>query len=353
MTTMHTLNTLSEFLLQAKTQFRVYEMGRTINKISTDNFMQFETAHKPYPAPLQRHAQFAITFWNKNENNQHYLWFLKFPLDEQGLLIQGTRNTFLNMVVESLGLMLEKTPSKEDQERLATNPYVFKPSTDKIAMLNAIINRDFIRPESKYYPTAQQYFAGKRDVNDWQEVGIQGICDAAARLSRDDNAKNIANILPQLPNEPLYSLCLALEHEAIPTKVSESLAQLITQETTKEKPDDVRLSMLLRAFSSAPAKGLRTALYPAIFQHNDISQTIVALAGRCYQDLNDQDVLLAFFEAAVRQHQGNELFIYLFSDLVAIPSLRDNVLAMLRNPHRSNTLGSAIGLLFQQNKPQQ
>ncbi|MBL1418775.1 MAG: DUF3549 family protein, partial [Moritella sp.] len=62
MATMHTLNTLSEFLLQAKTQFRVYDMGRKISKISTDDFMQFESAQRPYPAPLQRHAQFAITF---------------------------------------------------------------------------------------------------------------------------------------------------------------------------------------------------------------------------------------------------------------------------------------------------
>ena len=316
MANMHTLNTLSEFLLQAKTQFRVYDMGRKISKISTDDFMQFESAQQPYPAPLQRHAQFAITFWNKNENNQHYIWFLKFPLDEQGLLIQGTRNTFLNMVVESLGLMLEKTPSEEEQERLATNPYVFKPSTDKVAMLNAVINRDFI----------------------------------AARLNRDNNAANLAAALPQLPTEPLYSLCLALEHEALPTVLSEAIAKLVSQEAALETPDDVRLSMLIRALSSAPAQGLRTDLYPAVFKHQNISQTIVALAGRCWHDFNDETQLLAFFEAAVQQQQGEELFIYLFSDLVAIPSLRNKVLAMLRNPNRTNTLGSAIGLLFRQNR---
>ena len=350
MATMHTLNTLSEFLLQAKTQFRVYDMGRKISKISTDDFMQFESAQLPYPAPLQRHAQFAITFWNKNENNQHYLWFLKFPLDEQGLLIQGTRNVFLNMVVESLGLMLEKTPSEEQQEQLATNPYVFKPSTDKVAMLNAVINRDFIRPESKYYPTAHNYFANKLGFEQWQEVGVQGICDIAARLDRDNNAQHVAAALPKLPTEPLYSLCLALEHEALPTAISEAIATLISQEAALATPNDVRLSMLIRALSSAPAQGLRTDLYPALFKHNDISQTIVALAGRCWHDLDDETRLLAFFEAAVQQQQGQELFIYLFSDLVAIPSLRNKVLAMLRNPNRTNTLGSAIGLLFRQQR---
>ncbi|QUM83499.1 MULTISPECIES: DUF3549 family protein [unclassified Moritella] len=350
MANMHTLNTLSEFLLQAKTQFRVYDMGRKISKISTDDFMQFESAQQAYPAPLQRHAQFAITFWNKNENNQHYIWFLKFPLDEQGLLIQGTRNSFLNMVVDSLGLMLEKKPSEEEQEHLATNPYVFKPSTDKVAMLNAVINRDFIRPESKYYPAAHNYFANKLGFDQWQDVGVQGICDIATRLNRDNNAEHLAAALPKLPTEPLYSLCLALEHEALPTVLSEALAKLINQEVAQEKPDDVRLSMLIRALSSAPAQGLRTALYPALFKHNDISQTIVALAGRCWHDFNDDAQLLAFFEAAVKQQQGEELFIYLFSDLVAIPSLRNKVLAMLRNPERSNTLGSAIGLLFRQKR---
>jgi len=217
-------------------------------------------------------------------------------------------------------------------------------------MLNAVINRDFIRPESKFYPVAHNYFANKLGFDQWQEVGVQGICDIAARLNRDDNATHLAAALPKLPTEPLYSLCLALEHEALPTILSEALAKLINQETALAKPDDVRLSMLLRALSSAPAQGLRTDLYPALFKHTDISQTIVAIAGRCWHDLDDEARLLAFFEAAVQQQQGEELFIYLFSDLVAIPALRNKVLAMLRNPNRTNTLGSAIGLLFRQKR---
>lgn len=351
---MNSLNTLSEFLLQAKTQFRVYEMGRKIKKIPTDEFLKFETNQLPYPAPIQRQAQFALTFWNKNENNQHYLWFLQFPLDEQGLLLQGSRNAFLNMVVESLGLMMEKTPSKEEQERLASNPYVFKPSTEKVAMLHAIINRDFIRPASQYYPNAQAYFSGQSGWENWQEVGVQGICDVAARLDRDNNSEHLQKALPQLPDEPLYSLCQALEHEAIPTQIAEQLADLIARESAKPTTDDVRLSMLLRALSSAPAQGLRTALYDKLLTHRPNqeaqTQTLIALAGRCWHDLTDETLLLRFFEAAVRQEQGQELFIYLFSDLVAIPALRQYVLAMLRTPERSNALGSAIGLLFSHNK---
>ena len=350
MATMHNLNTLSEFFLQAKTQFRVYEMGRKIRTLSAADFDRFENAQQPYPAPVQRHAQFAVTFWSPNENNQHYLWFLQFPLDEQGLLLQGSRNAFLNMVVESLGLMLEKTPDEEQQQRLASNPYVFKPSTDKIAILNATINRDFIRPESKYYATAKQYFSAELGFANWQEVGVQGISDIAVRLDRNHNSEHLISAVAHLPNEPLYPLCQALEHQLLPTALTQAVCALINTELDLPQPDDVRLSMLLRAIASAPDQALRTALYPRLLASHDISQTLVALAGRCWQDLQDDNVLLGFFEAVVQQQQGNELFLYLFADLVAIPALRLQVLAMLRNPDRSNTLGMAIGQLFKQHK---
>jgi len=69
------INTLSEFLSKSQSQYRVFDMGRRVQKLSSDTFADFEDAKVPYPYPLQQHAWIAILFWNKQQSNQHYIWF--------------------------------------------------------------------------------------------------------------------------------------------------------------------------------------------------------------------------------------------------------------------------------------
>ena len=80
------ITTLSEFLHQSGAKYRVFDMGRRVTKLTADEFVNFEWAKKPYPLPFQRSALFGVIFWHPEAAEKHYVWFLTFPLDEQGLL---------------------------------------------------------------------------------------------------------------------------------------------------------------------------------------------------------------------------------------------------------------------------
>lgn len=340
------INTLTDFLQQAQCQFRVYDLGRKVTKISNSAFQKIAQNQQPYPFPIQQHAYIALTFWQVNKQLQdHFIWFLKLPVDEQGLLTITAQTSFIKMVVEAMGDNLTADISKDLQERMASNPFIFKPSTEKLAIFNAIMNTNFVRPASTFYPAAVQYFSGQGHWNEWQELGIQGIADVCARLNYDDNQNMLINALPHLPQQPLQSLALCLEHQHdINSDLATAIAKQAQAELQAGHQDNAIL--LLRALSTAPAVGISKALLEqqlnSDLQHNE--HWYVCVAGRCWSFLEDETLLNRFFEALANHHP--ELFPQLFVDLVAIPLLREKVLKQLRLSARSPALSQAIGALF-------
>ena len=244
-----------------------------------------------------------------------------------------------------MGENLTADISDKLQERLASNPFVFKPAAEKLAIFNAIMNTNFVRPASTFYPPAQRYFSGQTQWNEWQELGIQGIADLCARLNYDDNQQTLINALPHLPQQPLQSLALCLEHQH---DINTALATAIAKQAEIELKANHQESaiLLLRAISSAPAVGITKALLEQQLNsdliHNE--HWYVCIAGRCWSALEDETLLNRFFEALANHH--NTLFPQLFVDLVAIPALREKVLKQLRLTARSPALSQAIGLLF-------
>jgi hypothetical protein len=105
---MSQINTISEFLLQAGTDYRAFDMARGIRPLESPLFLDIESAIVPAPYPRQQHAWFGILFFNKQMSIEHYIWFVKLPLDEQGLVIGAARQQFLQIVVEAMGQSLGK-----------------------------------------------------------------------------------------------------------------------------------------------------------------------------------------------------------------------------------------------------
>ena len=48
---MSTINTLTEFLTQADTQFQLFDMGRQVRPLASDVFERIEQQQEPYPWP--------------------------------------------------------------------------------------------------------------------------------------------------------------------------------------------------------------------------------------------------------------------------------------------------------------
>ncbi|TEW54425.1 DUF3549 family protein [Psychromonas sp. RZ22] len=339
------MNTLTDFLEQAQCQYRVYDLGRIVQKINNTDFQKIAKNEQAYPFPIQQHAYIALTFWQVATQKEHFVWFLKLPLDEQGLMKIPAQTSFIKMVVEAMGEDLTSDISDKLQERLASNPFVFKPSAEKLAIFNANINSTFIRPASTFYPAIQAYFSGENDWENWQTLGLQGFADLAARLHYDNNQQKIINALEHLPEQPLQTLSLCLENQA---DMSTELAEKIARQSKKrlQRGQETTAILLLRAIASANAQGITKQLLNEQFSSDLIYQAdwYITIAGRCWKQLEDDTLLNRYFEALATHHQS--LFPQLFADLVAIPCLRNKVLSQLRLTARSPALSQAIGLLF-------
>ncbi|MBB1273466.1 DUF3549 family protein [Psychromonas sp. SR45-3] len=339
------MNTLTDFLEQAQCQYRAYDLGRIVQKINNSEFQKIAKNEMAYPFPIQQHAFIALTFWQVAAQKEHFIWFLKLPLDEQGLMKITAQTSFIRMVVEAMGEDLTADISDKLQERLASNPFVFKPSAEKLAIFNANINSAFIRPPSSFYAAIQHYFSDQSDWQQWQNLGLQGFADLAARLNHDNNQKKIIDALDFLPEQPLQTLSLCLENQ---TQISTELATHIANQANKrlQQGQESTAILLLRAITSANAQGITKQLLNDQFSSPLVHQAdwYITIAGRCWMQLEDETLLNRYFEALANHHKA--LFPQLFADLVAIPSLRDKVLKQLRLTARSPALSEAIGLLF-------
>ena len=246
---MDTIHTLSQLLTNSECQYQVYDLGRRIKHIDSKVFADVEKGLQPYPFPLQRKAHLAIAYWN--EHKQPWIWFLKFELDERGLLKQADVGNFIKYVVEAMGTRLSQEMTEEQQQKLSNNPYTYKPAEDKMAVFHSQIRAQLDLPCSQYYEHAQHYFSGGLGWDKWQTVGLQGVTDICARLGHNQNGVNLRKALKHLPNEPLYALLGALEHTPLPDKLAERLQEMALEQIDSKDPDIFLLGALARALSGA------------------------------------------------------------------------------------------------------
>ncbi|PAY01525.1 hypothetical protein CKO50_09325 [Pseudoalteromonas sp. HM-SA03] len=337
------ISTLGELLTNAGTQWRVYDMGRRITKIDKKQFAQIESAQVPYPYPLGGHAIMAIQFWDNEATADPYVWFLKFPLDEQSKLIIASRDHFASMVLEALGTQLT---GEAAQGKLDNNPYVFTPNANKLAAFNALLKRELNRPASQYYEHAELYFSRELGFERWQEIALQGIADFALRLDHGHNASNLQQAWSFLPAEVKTPLAAMLEHVTVSTSQTEDFLAALNRACQQQNKDAVVTN--LRAMSGSHALGLIAHAVDAILasELGADADCLLTIAGRAWETLTDQQRLFIYMEKAAENNQIDGLFGSIFADLVAIPMLRPHVLGIIRAENRSETLSRAIGRLF-------
>ncbi|MDX2368100.1 MAG: DUF3549 family protein [Colwellia sp.] len=349
---MDTIDTISQLLHTSNSQFRLYDIGRKIEKISKELFEKIELNQMPYPTPSQGHACIAIVFWQK-QSPQPFLWLLKFPLDERGLLNQGARNHFIAIIVEALGADLTQSVNKDQEELLKNNPYLYTPAQYKLAALNSKIKFELKQTPSEYLSPFLSYITGDNGWDNWQAVGVQGITDFAVRIREETPIEKyselLVNALPHLPNEVLLPLCGALENEVFSVDLINALLNLFKEKLRDSSKTDVSLTLqqhLLRSLASNSQHVHVEKLVSELLQQQHVaSELLITLSGRCWLALANSEQLMAFLEHLVTS-DDQALFNSIFKDLVSIPAIRPIVFQCMRAPERSAALSKAIGQLF-------
>lgn len=349
---MNTIDTISQLLHSSNSQFRVYDIGRKIEKISKEQFEKIELNQIPYPSPSQGHACIAIAFWQK-QSPQPYLWLLKLPLDERGLLNQGARNHFIAIIVEALGSDLTQDANGQQEALLKNNPYLFTPAQYKLAALNSKLKFELRQAPSEYLSPFLAYLSGENNWDNWQMVGVQGITDFAVRINEETNIKNLILALPHIPNEVLFPLCGALENEKFSVELIDALLDLLQNKlelakSSQDKRDtlvQVQQHLLRSLASNCNHVHIENFVKKLLAQEHVSPELLITLSGRCWIALADTKRLIAYFEHLIAC-EDRALFNSIFKDLVAIPVMRPIVFHCMRSPDRSSELSQAIGHLF-------
>ncbi|MGB0937843.1 MAG: DUF3549 family protein [Colwellia sp.] len=355
---METIDTISQLLKSSQSQYRVFDMGRMVTKISKEDFEKIENNQLPYPFPSQGHALLAISFW-QTSGQQPYLWLLKLPLDEQGLLNQGARNHFIAIIVEALGKDLTQNPTEHQESLLKSNPYLFTPAQYKLASLNSKLKHSLKNSfssastkESDHLAPFITYLQSEKLNTQWQHIGVQGICDFVTLISQDSDDKNasgyshlLVNSLDSLPEEVLSPLCSALENEKLSSELIKALLDKLIYKINNE-PNDPINAQLLRSLASSAEHIYVKEFIESLLQSKQISQDLlIVISGRCWVTLSSVPLVLTYFEQLVK-HKDSTLFNSIFRDVVAIPKMRTLVLKAIREPERSEALSLSIGQLF-------
>ncbi|NMP33271.1 DUF3549 family protein [Thalassotalea sp. M1531] len=335
---MDRIDTISELLLCSGSQYRIYDIGRKITKISKEDFNRLEQNQMPYPYPIQGHAIFAVAFWQVKAKTP-YLWFIKLPLDERGLLNQGARNHFIAIIVEALGSDLTVDPSEKQQELLNSNPYHVQPAEYKLAAINSLVRKELKQSASIHFEHFQTYINGQMAWDDWKNIGIQGINDLACELSQPEIAQAVAANVKQFPEQVFFPLCQALENHELPLSIIDALLEL-----EKNRNEHAITVHVIRAFSSTTEHPHVQQFIASLLNEPQTDDIYITIAGRCWQAISAQG--LEQLLSGLAKQKDLALFSAIFKDLVAIPLLRPHVFALMRSDTRSDALAKAIGQLF-------
>lgn len=345
------IQSISDFMLASDFTYFVFDLGKRVSLLENDQFLAIEQQLQVYPYPLQQSAWLGIVFHPREQVDSPIIWFLKFPLDEMGFIQLEAKDAFLRQVLEHLGeniLALQQGEGHTDALKEST--YAFKPKQERLAIFHAMTTRLLDKPASHFYAHACDYVQGKVGFDQWAFLGLQGLADLVMRLDEGDNEALLANALDQLPDTPLLTIAELLENASPKRELSLALkTQLdaVLTDPTVHRNQLAMIAALLRALSNSQEVSLRYEACHAVLT-TDLGKEIELLAvisGRMWVDLQNRSLLKAYLEKAAANEQP--VFNALLADLMAMPTMRDAVLAQLRRSERSEQLSMRIGQFMQ------
>jgi len=335
---------LSEFLLQTDTQIRIFDLGRRVSKIRLSDFQRFERAEIAYPFPYEQTAWVGLLYWNKKDKEQHNIWFIRMPLDETGHIQLSARDEFMHMLLSRFQETMQKTENPQAMQHvLKDNPYVFKPTEDKMSIFHSKALQVLQQSPTQFFTDAINYIQGD-NYQQWQHLGIQGITDLAVRQNEDTIHTALVNALPRIPDTVFNILCQSIENEPIDIDLANTIIKRI-----KESNNEQVIANGVRALATCQSTKLKNDTICSVLEKITPNQAImlVAIAAKTWEVLADEKTLKLFLEKLSCSNAGYELFNSLMLDLMFMPGLREKILLEFRNPNRSENLSKAVGTFFQ------
>jgi hypothetical protein len=342
------VNTITDFVKSLEAELRVFDMGRRLYRVSNNLFQKFENFQIPYPTPLQRHAWLGFVIWWNENKEEPLIWFLKLPLDEQGMIIPASRDDFIQRVMKAIQNRLAN-PDSKDQSILNESELAFTPNQERMASFHAKTSHFLGKTTSSFYEPAVSYLKKEQDLNAWETLGLQGLADVCGRLDEMNHSELLSSALPWLPDAPKCQILALIENEEPNTELSLSILELLRKELASDTPNQALITTALRALSGSKSAQPRQELIIKILNTpllGDDLEIIATIVGRCWKDLENPELCHQLFEQVAKQPGGEQIFIQFFLDLVAIPGVRPWLMTTIRRTDRSEALSRCIGQLF-------
>lgn len=334
------MQSISDFLQASGFSYQIYDLGRRVQPIPQTVFADIEQQTVAYPYPLQQAAWLGVIFYRDDTaqdktQQEPVIWFLKFPLDEMGLLKIEARDGFLQQLLKHLGENIKALHDGEQlTDALQESPFAFKPKQERLAMFHALVTQTLGLPPSQYYSHVQDYLRGQLGFEQWAFLGLQGIADLVARLAANDEAPQQSNqqllsqAIAQLPDTPLIMFAQLLENVVIDEILSEALQQRLHQALAQQENLGLIVA-LLQGLSNANQATLRYAVWRQLLSSAYAKQidVLVVLSGRAWRDLLHDDLLAHYLEQAAQGEQAH--FNALLLDLMALPDMRPAILTLM------------------------
>lgn len=322
-------------------QFRIYDMGRRVRPVSVSEFRDFETLAMPWSTPIERQAWLAFLLTHAEMPDEQGVWFLRFPLDEQGYLVPAVMTDMLQQLMQDI----DNSASGDSRDTgipEGRSRYAYRPDPDRLAVFHSLAGKALQRPPSDYYHAACDYLSGKDDMGKWTELGLQGLADYVVRLGEDSHEGNLVAVLPRMPDEVFAAICRLVEHQEISTRLAKAFI-------ARGGSGGLR-ALVIRALSGCQSRGLVNGFIGEVLESNASTDELMAIAARHWQRLDDRELARHYVEVLAARQDDDRLFVEIMTDLLFMPSLRGTLLGILRDPGRSEQLSYATGLLFGQGR---
>lgn len=338
-----TINSICEFLHAAGSQFKIIDMGRGFRVLPEQTFLDIEYQRQAVPFPRQQHMWLGCIFWNPNLSEQQFIWFLKLPLDERGLLNQASRNVFLEKVVEALGADLGLSDEKNGE--LGNNPYTFTPSQNQLAYFSALAKVQLGLPASDL-SQALAYLAKPQNI-DWQTLSVQSIAELTIRHASPEVYPLLSKHLEYLHGPVLKMLFEGLENCVIHKPLSVTIAQQLQGFIADYAACTDQVHLCIRALAQASTE-LQTKYLKQLLQLPSLQvDTLILLSARWMHALAADPTDLDMFLVHLAQCD-DEVFIGLYQDLVQLPTVRPILLSLVHQQSASQVVLHKLQTILEQ-----